>query len=104
MLQFLLTQIGKIKAAASSLNSKLSNKIKWIDLELTNFTIGENGYSSITNPATPTGYYLMFAEIHAATYSSPGDFPKVEGRGGYVYGTANKTYTTITVRFFYSAI
>ena len=97
----------KIKDAVYMLLEKASHPtVRYIDVTKTNVAIPSNGYYIDTSswmPTTPTGYTFACAIIYDANYAGSynTDHPIMSGDGRFLMGVRGKTYTSITVRYFF---
>ena len=80
---------------------KLQRQIKYKEVTLTNITIGANGYYNIRS-SFPSGMNnFLFASMYDFGSISSANALGVNGNGEYLFGTANATISSVTIRYFY---
>lgn len=103
-----LTPGGNIEAVSATTAAKNESidAVRVIDYDITNLTIGANGYVAVGSykPSTPAGYGVLLFTVRNATYSGNYAFPVIDGNGNFMYGSPNFTYTTLNCRAIYKRV
>lgn len=79
----------------------LQRQIKYKEVNFTNITINASGYYDIRS-SFPSGMHnFLFASMYNYGNISSKDALGVNGNGEYLFGTANATISSVTIRYFY---